>query len=331
MTDAPTRNLLFDEPSPYLRQHADNPVHWLPWGRVALDLARALDRPLLLSIGYSACHWCHVMNRESFADPATAELMNARFVCVKVDREERPDVDQVYQAAHQLLTQQPGGWPLTAFVHPGSELPFFSGTYFPADARHGLPSFADLLRRVHGYYRDHQPAIADQDEALRAAFAQLAASHGDGDATLDAAPLREARDALADAFDKDFGGFGSAPKFPQPMRIERLLRTWRHTAASDAPDVDSLFMAVYTLKRLALGGINDQLGGGFFRYSTDAYWMVPHYEKMLPDSAGLIALYAQAWLATGESLFRRIAQDTVRWALREMRSDSGGFCSSLDA
>ncbi|MEL7450357.1 MAG: thioredoxin domain-containing protein [Pseudomonadota bacterium] len=331
MTESPDRNLLRDQTSPYLLQHADNPVHWFPWGSEALEAAKTSNKPVLLSIGYSACHWCHVMAHESFEHPDTAALMNELFVNVKVDREERPDIDNIYQTAHQLLTQQAGGWPLTVFLDADTQLPFFSGTYFPFEARHGMPSFRDLLRRVHAYYKDHQQEIATQQTALRNAFSELQPQPGGAQFAPGAGPLDSARAELAGGFDSEFGGFGSAPKFPHPPMIERALRHWRLTAASDTPDVDSLFMAVYTLKRLALGGVNDQLGGGFFRYSVDRWWMIPHFEKMLYDSAGLLALFAQAWLATGERLFERVARETATWIMRDMQSPGGGYFSSLDA
>ncbi|MET0659305.1 MAG: thioredoxin domain-containing protein [Steroidobacteraceae bacterium] len=323
-------NRLARETSPYLRQHAHNPVDWHPWGPEALELARRTDRPILLSIGYSACHWCHVMAHESFADPTTAALMNELFVNIKLDREERPDLDKIYQLAHQMLTQRGGGWPLTTFLSPEDQKPFFGGTYFPREPRHGLPAFTDLLRRVAEFYRTHRAEIRTQNEALMAAFAELQAAPVSTE-PLDAAPLDRARQMLAQEFDGQYGGFGGAPKFPHPTNIEVLLRRWRATAGTEEPDLHSLYMATLTLTRMAEGGLYDQLAGGFCRYSVDPYWMIPHFEKMLYDNGQLLALYAQAALATGDALFARIARETTDWLLREMRSPEGMFWSALDA
>jgi hypothetical protein len=329
---APTgaRNRLAAETSPYLLQHADNPVDWYPWGPEALSRAVAEDKPILLSIGYSACHWCHVMAHESFEDPATAEVMNRLFVNVKLDREERPDLDKVYQIAHQVLTQRGGGWPLTVFLAPDDLTPFFAGTYFPKAPRYGMPPFVDILERVAGYYRDHREDIRRQNDSLREVFTELVPPAGD-DATPASAPLEAARGQLESAFDDKFGGFGDAPKFPHPASIERLLRDWHATAAGTAPDLKALYMATLTLKRMAEGGLYDQLGGGFCRYSVDAYWMIPHFEKMLYDNGPLLALAAQAAIATGDGFFRRVAVETAEWAIREMRAPEGGFYSTLDA
>jgi uncharacterized protein len=324
-------NKLGDETSPYLLQHADNPVDWHPWGPQALALAERENKPILLSIGYSACHWCHVMAHESFEDPATAAVMNELFVNVKVDREERPDLDRIYQIAQQMLTQRSGGWPLTMFLAPGDQRPFFGGTYFPKQAGHGLPAFVDLLRRVAEFYRTHGTEIAQQSAALQDAFEQLHAPPASGDTPLTVAPLEAAREQLAGQFDAQFGGFGSAPKFPHPTHIDFLMRRWRATAGSDEPDLHSLYMATLTLKRMADGGMYDQLGGGFARYSVDSYWMIPHFEKMLYDNGQLLRIYANAALATGEELFKRIAAETADWLIRDMQSAPGGFWSALDA
>src|SRR5262245_48055954 len=242
-------NRLARETSPYLRQHARNPVDWHPWGPEALELARRSDRPILLSIGYSACHWCHVMAHESFEDPATAAVMNELFVNIKLDREERPDLDKIYQLAHQMLTQQGGGWPLTMFLSPEDQKPFFGGTYFPKTPRHGLPAFTDLLRRVAEFYRTRRDDIRTQGEALMNAFAQRQAAPV-STAPLVAAPLEQARQMLAEDFDAEFGGFGAAPKFPHPTNIEVLLRRWRASAGTEEPDLHSLFMATLTLTRM---------------------------------------------------------------------------------
>ncbi len=324
------RNRLAAETSPYLLQHADNPVDWYPWGEEAVLLARRDRKPILLSIGYSACHWCHVMAHESFEDPATAALMNELFVNIKVDREERPDLDKIYQVAQQLITHGSGGWPLTMFLSPENQTPFFGGTYFPKEPRHGLPAFSDLLRRVAEYFHSHGAEITEQSAQLTAALASLEPPPASG-AVLDRAPLLEARAALERTFDAQFGGFSQAPKFPHPGSIERCLRHWHGTSAEPSPDLKALYMASLTLTRMAEGGIYDQLGGGFARYSVDKQWMIPHFEKMLYDNAQLLCEYARASLATGEQLFARIAGETADWVLRDMRSPQGGFYSSLDA
>jgi uncharacterized protein YyaL (SSP411 family) len=325
------RNRLAAETSPYLLQHADNPVDWFPWGQEALLAAQRDDKPILLSIGYSACHWCHVMAHESFEDAATAALMNELFVNIKVDREERPDLDKIYQAAQQLITRGNGGWPLTMFLTPAEQAPFFGGTYFPKEPRYGMPAFGELLRRVAEYYREHGTDIAKQNEQLKVAFAELAPQPPPEGITLDASPLREARTSLERTFDAQFGGFGQAPKFPHPGSIERCLRHWRAMPAGSSPDLKSLYMASLTLTRMAEGGIYDQLGGGFSRYSVDGRWMIPHFEKMLYDNGQLLCEYSRAAQATGEALFARIAAETADWALRDMRSPEGGFYSSFDA
>ena len=324
-------NRLANETSPYLVQHADNPVDWYPWGEEALALARARGKPILLSVGYSACHWCHVMAHESFEDDAIAQLMNEHFVNIKVDREERPDIDKIYQTAHQLLTQRPGGWPLTMFLSPEDQRPFFGGTYFPKEARYGMPSFSDLLLRVAEYFHDNPDDVRAQGERLAAVFGRLEpASAGEAQPLTDR-PLMAARERIARDFDREFGGIGSAPKFPHPTTLERLLRHWRASASDAEPDVDALFMVSLTLTRMAEGGIYDQLGGGFCRYSVDRYWQIPHFEKMLYDNGPLLALYAQAYVATGEPLFERIADETAAYVLNDLRSANGGFYSTRDA
>jgi uncharacterized protein len=325
------RNRLAGETSPYLLQHAHNPVDWHPWGEPALELARRENKPVLLSIGYSACHWCHVMAHESFEDPASAAVMNELFVNIKVDREERPDLDRIYQIAHQMLTQRGGGWPLTMFLSPHDQQPFFGGTYFPKEARYGMPAFTDLLYRVSEFYRTRGEDIAKQSEALQEAFAALLPAAPAEDVALSLAPLATARQHLADDFDAQFGGFGAAPKFPHPTNLELLLRAWRMTAGSETPDLHSLYMATLTLKRMAEGGLYDQLGGGFARYSVDRYWMIPHFEKMLYDNGQLLRIYAHAATATGEALFRRIAGETADWIIRDLQSPAGGYWSTLDA
>ncbi|MGH8203461.1 MAG: thioredoxin domain-containing protein [Steroidobacteraceae bacterium] len=316
------RNRLADETSPYLLQHAANPVDWRPWGAEAIREARRLDRPILLSIGYSACHWCHVMAHESFEDEATAAVMNRLFVNVKVDREERPDLDKVYQLAHQVLTQRGGGWPLTMFLAPDDLTPFFGGTYFPSVPRHGLPAFVGILERVAAFYREQRASVASQNAALRGVFADLRPSAGESGRPLTREPISAARRNLAASFDARFGGFGPAPKFPHAASIELLLRE---------PDQEARSMAVVTLRRMAEGGIFDQLGGGFCRYSVDPYWMIPHFEKMLYDNGPLLALCAQAAAATGDGILRESALATAGWALGEMRAPGGAFFAALDA
>jgi uncharacterized protein YyaL (SSP411 family) len=324
------RNRLAGETSPYLLQHADNPVDWYPWGEAALARAMRENKPILLSIGYSACHWCHVMAHESFEDLSTAALMNELFVNIKVDREERPDLDKIYQVAQQMITHGSGGWPLTMFLTPRDQQPFFGGTYFSKEPRYGMPAFSEILRRVAAYYRDHGDRIATQIEQLKAAFAALAPEPVPG-AMLDDSPFLQARAALEQAFDTGSGGFTQAPKFPHPTSIERCLRHWRATSLKESPDLKALYMATFTLTRMAQGGLYDQLGGGFARYSVDGAWMIPHFEKMLYDNAQLLCEYSRAGLATGEALFARIAAETADWVLRDMRSPEGGFYSSLDA
>ncbi len=330
-SDPSVANRLASETSPYLRQHAGNPVEWYAWGAEALERARREDKPILLSIGYSACHWCHVMAHESFEDPATARLMNELYVNIKVDREERPDLDRIYQIAHQMLAQRAGGWPLTMFLTPDDQRPFFGGTYFPKQPRYGMPSFTDMLQRVARYYREQQGEIRKQNTALAEAFESLYPPLPAAAQALTNAPLAKARTLLEDEFDSRYGGFGAAPKFPHAATIDRLLRHWHATGHDPEPDLQALYMATLTLKRMAEGGLNDQLGGGFSRYSVDQHWMIPHFEKMLYDNGPLLGLYAQAAIATGDRFFARVASETAAWVLREMQSPEGGFFSSLDA
>ncbi|MCG6942169.1 MAG: thioredoxin domain-containing protein [Thiohalocapsa sp.] len=328
-SNAARKNRLAEATSPYLKQHASNPVDWWPWCDEALALAREQDKPILLSIGYSACHWCHVMAHESFEDAATAAVMNRLFVNIKVDREERPDLDRIYQTAHQLLARRPGGWPLTVFLTPDDLKPFFAGTYFPKAPRHGLPAFTELLASIERAYREQGDAIREQNESLMDALASLEPRAAD--TVPDMAPLEGARRQLAGAFDAEHGGFGQAPKFPHPSNLELLFRHWAATAADGQPDAQALHMARFTLERMVRGGINDQLGGGFCRYSVDDHWMIPHFEKMLYDNGPLLALCCDAWQITGERLFRDAAAATADWAIREMQSPEGGYYSSLDA
>ncbi|HEV8018631.1 MAG TPA: thioredoxin domain-containing protein [Steroidobacteraceae bacterium] len=324
-------NHLATETSPYLKKHAHNPVDWYPWGREALERARFEHKPIHLSVGYASCHWCGVLEKESFEDEATARLLNDNFVNIKVDREERPDIDRIYQIAQQLLTQRGGGWPLTMFLTPDDQRPFFGGTYFPKEARYGLPAFKDVLLRVAEYYRQHAAELGKQNDALMAAFAELNPPPAGADIELTGAPRGTCRAQLARSFDRHNGGFGGAPKFPHPQTIAWLLQYWHASVRAPEPDLEVLHMATLTLRRMAEGGINDQLGGGFCRYSVDEYWMIPHFEKMLYDNGALLAAYAEAALARADPLFAHVATDTAAWVLREMQAPEGGYYSSLDA
>ena len=321
----PMPNRLANETSPYLQQHADNPVDWYPWGEEALAEAKRTGKPILLSVGYSACHWCHVMAHESFEDPAIAAVMNDNFVNIKVDREERPDIDQIYQLAQAMLTGRNGGWPLTMFLAPDQQ-PFYGGTYFPNVARYGMPAFPDLLARVRAFYDQHPDDVRAQGAELSAALARTSPPGDHAGEALSPEPLDLAIEYLDDAFDSRHGGFGGAPKFPHPDTIELLLR--RHAAKSDAR---ALEMATLTLRRMAEGGIYDQVGGGFARYSVDERWAIPHFEKMLYDNGQLLSLYADAWAITRDPLFARVCEETAAWVMREMQSPEGGYYSSLDA
>ena len=324
-------NQLISQTSPYLQQHAHNPVAWYPWGPEAFARARAENKPIHLSVGYAACHWCHVLADESFEDEETAAVLNRHFVNIKVDREERPDIDRIYQIAQQMLTQRSGGWPLTMFLTPDDQRPFFGGTYFPKEARFGLPAFTDLLVKVSDYYQGREKELREQNTALMSAFSDLIPPAAAGDTELTDAPLKSSRQLLARTFDSQQGGFGGAPKFPHPKTIERLLRDWHATAHRPEPDLHALYMATLTLKRMGDGGIHDQLGGGFCRYSVDGSWTIPHFEKMLYDNGALLAVYADAATATGDSYYADIANRIADWTLREMQAPEGGYYSSLDA
>ena len=324
-------NRLAHETSPYLQQHAHNPVEWHPWGPEALELAKSQGKPILLSVGYSACHWCHVMAHESFEDEATARLMNELFVNIKVDREERPDIDRIYQIAQQMITQKSGGWPLTMFLSHEDQRPFFGGTYFPKEPRYGMPAFGEILERVSEYYNGHQPELREQNAAFMTAFDELLPPPPEAGLQMNALPLRAAREELGKRFDSNYGGCSGAPKFPHPKMLERAMRDWHATAASDKPDLQALYMATLTLTRMGEGGMYDQLAGGFCRYSVDSHWMVPHFEKMLYDNAALLSLYAEAAVATGDMFYAQIAAETADWLIRDMQSPEGGFYSSLDA
>ena len=311
-------NRLQHSTSPYLLQHADNPVDWREWGDEAFAEAEATGRPVLLSVGYAACHWCHVMAHESFEDEATAARMNERFVNIKVDREERPDVDTVYMAATQALTGQ-GGWPMTVFLTPDRR-PFYAGTYFPPTPRQGMPAFVAVLDAVSAAWTDRREEVVSSAAGITAQLAEqrLVAAPG----TVTPADLDAARAALATDFDPTYGGFGRAPKFPPSMVLEALLRDGRH---------DALEMARTTGTAMARGGIYDQLVGGFARYSVDAHWVVPHFEKMLYDNALLLGVYTHLWRRTGDPLARRVVEETVEWLLAELRTPQGAFAASLDA
>jgi uncharacterized protein YyaL (SSP411 family) len=317
-------NRLATETSPYLQQHANNPVDWYPWGEEALSLARTRDKPILLSIGYSACHWCHVMAHESFEDPEVAEAMNRDFVNVKVDREERPDLDQIYQAAHHMLTQSSGGWPLTMVLMPDGT-PFFAGTYFPKTPRYGMPAFKALLARIVEAYKDKRSELEQQNESLMRALARTtpgASAQGE----LERVPIDAALRDLARLFDDVHGGIGAAPKFPHAAELAFCLRRHVLEGSTRAGEIATL-----TLTKMAEGGIYDQLGGGFCRYSTDRSWTIPHFEKMLYDNGPLLTLYADAWLVTKRPLYEKVVRETAGWIMREMQAPDGGYYSSLDA
>ncbi len=319
----PAMNRLAGATSPYLLQHADNPVDWYPWGPEALTRARDEDRPIFLSIGYSACHWCHVMAHESFEDPVLAEQLNRDFVAIKVDREERPDIDDVYMAAVQAMTGS-GGWPLSVFLTPTLE-PFFGGTYFPPADRHGLPAFGRVLDGVAEAYRERRDEVSGVATQLAAHLREQMAVDGGG-AAPESAQLDGAVRRLAAGFDAAHGGFGPAPKFPAPMTLEFLLRRWR-----DHRDEATLRMVTVTLDRMADGGIHDQLGGGFARYSTDAHWLAPHFEKMLYDNALLAHAYLEAFRATGADRYAEVARATLDFVSAELQTDEGGLAAALDA
>ncbi|HKD52710.1 MAG TPA: thioredoxin domain-containing protein [Steroidobacteraceae bacterium] len=324
-------NHLISETSPYLRKHAHNPVEWYPWGAEALERARSEKKPIHLSVGYNACHWCSVLEEESFEDEATARILNDNFINIKVDREERPDIDRIYQVAQQMLTQRAGGWPLTMFLTYDDQRPFFGGTYFPKEARYGLPAFKDLLQRVAAFHRERVSDMREQNQALMTALNTLNTKPVGADSELTDAPLGRCRAQLASLFDSRDGGFGGAPKFPHAEMLAWLLNRWRASATAPEPDLQALYMVTLTLRRMAEGGINDQLGGGFCRYAVDAEWMIPHFEKMLYDNAALLALYAETALATGDACYGRVANETAEWVLRTMQSPQGGYYSSLDA
>jgi len=315
-------NRLAGETSPYLLQHKENPVDWYPWGPEALARARREGKPIFLSIGYSACHWCHVMERESFEDPETARLLNEHFVSIKVDREERPDLDSIYMEAVQAMTGS-GGWPMSVFLTP-EEMPFFGGTYFPPEGRHGMPSFRRVILEVSRAFRERRGQVEEQAARMTERLARTA-TFLEGGAIRASVSDRAAR-LLAEDHDETYGGFGGAPKFPQTMSLDFLLRRARRTG-----DPDALRIVRFSLERMARGGIRDHVGGGFHRYATDERWLVPHFEKMLTDNALLGRLYLHAYHATGKPLFREVGRETLDYVLRDMTSPEGGFFAAEDA
>lgn len=319
------KNHLQHETSPYLLQHADNPVDWYPWNETSIAKAQLEAKPLLVSIGYSACHWCHVMARESFEDQETAQWMNRFFINIKVDREERPELDRLYQIAHQMLTRSSGGWPLTVFLTPDDLTPFFTGTYFPKESRYGLPSFKEVLTSIERFYREQPHTIHQQNKKVREVIAHFAYTSKVA-ASLEAPPLKKAITDLLQDYDPLHGGFGGAPKFPQPSYIQRLLH---HSYYHQEPSC--LAAAVNILSKMAMGGIYDHLGGGFFRYAVDAHWHIPHFEKMLYDNGQLLSLYSDAYAATHDRCFKQVLLETGAWVLREMQSPEGGYYATLDA
>ncbi|HEU4435264.1 MAG TPA: thioredoxin domain-containing protein, partial [Pyrinomonadaceae bacterium] len=316
-------NHLIHESSPYLLQHAHNPVDWYPWGEEAFARARSENKPVLLSIGYSACHWCHVMAHESFEDEEIARLMNDNFVNIKVDREERPDLDQIYMSAVQMMTHH-GGWPMTVFLTPDG-VPFYGGTYFPPQDRYNIPGFPRVLIGVAEAYKERPQDIAETGTSLLNELRRMSQSAG-SDSPVQTELLDAAYAGIIRNYDSTNGGFGGAPKFPPAMTLEFLLRTYARTGNQDA-----LQIVTHTCRKMAEGGIYDQLGGGFCRYSVDGDWNIPHFEKMLYDNGQLLALLVDAWRATRDPLFERCVRDTAHWLMRDMQSPEGGYYSSIDA
>ncbi len=327
----PNKNLLDNESSPYLLQHAHNPVHWLAWNKASLTLARQSNKPILLSIGYSACHWCHVMAHESFEDEQTANLMNKLFINVKVDKEERPDLDKIYQNAHSLLTERPGGWPLTVFLTPDTHMPIFAGTYFPPIEKHGLPAFKNLLQNISDIWQQRKTDISQQSDSLQTTYQHIYETSKPDDIDFNRIALDIARSQVEKQFDSKNGGFSGAPKFPHPSIMDFAIKHWCYSKKSNQADPRILHCAIFSLEKMADGGIFDHLGGGFCRYSTDALWMIPHFEKMLYDNGPLLSLYSQAWKINSDPLFFNSACETANWIIREMQSADGGYYSAQDA
>jgi len=316
-------NRLAAETSPYLRQHRENPVDWYPWGDLAFEEARRRDVPIFLSVGYSACHWCHVMAHESFESDETAALMNQLFVNVKVDREERPDVDAVYMQAVQAMTGR-GGWPMSVWLTPDGQ-PFYGGTYYPDEDRHGMPSFAKVCNAVADAWRERRSEVTEQATRLTSVIDEQILKP-ENETTPTREMLQQAYELLRSQFEPAYGGFGRAPKFPQAMTLDFLCRSYARNGSDE-----TLGMLTTTLDAMAAGGMYDQLGGGFARYSTDDYWLVPHFEKMLYDNALLVRAYLHAWLVTGEDRYQRIVEETIGYVLRDLRDPAGGFYAAEDA
>lgn len=322
-------NFLQKETSLYLKQHAEQPVDWQIWNEQTLAEAKAADRPIFLSIGYAGSHWCQVMSRESFAELTTAKILNQHFCCIKVDRDERPDLDKIYLSAMQLLTQHGGGWPLNLFLDPQTELPFFAGTYFPAQSQNGQPGFADLLMRLFEAYDTQRAELTGQSEKLANTLKQLSPPVLDPKMT-DEVLIDSCRESLAERFDTAEGGFGQSMKFAMPGSIHRLLKHWAYCRRANGADKDGLEMVMTTLTQMARGGVYDHLGGGFFRYAQDRQWRIPHFEKVLYDNAQLLSVYAHALKLGGDVLFEDVLLTTLSWLMREMRDDSGGFYAGQD-
>lgn len=324
-------NALSQETSPYLIQHANNPVNWMAWNNESLSLAEHTGKPILLSIGYSACHWCHVMAEESFEDQNTSAIMNKLFINIKVDKEERPDLDKIYQNAHSLLTERPGGWPLTVFLTPDTQMPIFAGTYFPKESRYGLPAFTSLLKQISEIWRTRQDDVQQQSNSLNTAYQRIYKSTKPENIELNHAAIDIARNQIEKQFDNVHGGFSDAPKFLHPSILDFSIKHWCRSKALHQNDPRILHSAVYTLEKMANGGLFDHLGGGFYRYSTDKFWMIPHFEKMLYDNGPLLTLYSQLWKINNEQAFHTTVTETADWVIREMQAPDGGYYSSQDA
>jgi uncharacterized protein YyaL (SSP411 family) len=323
-------NHLAQETSPYLLQHANNPVAWYPWGQEALDLAKKQNKPILLSIGYSACHWCHVMAHESFEDIETANIMNELFINIKVDREERPDIDKVYQHMHQVLTQQGGGWPLTVFLHPKDQMPFFSGTYFPKEKHHGKPCFKEILNIISHYFIHKPNEIAEQNKNLQRVINSLEKQNEGFAHKIKKSPLLMAKQNWINEFDKINGGFRGAPKFVMPATLSAILYIVTSCKQEDT-DKQIYNHILYSLNKICLSGLVDHIDGGFLRYCVDDKWQIPHFEKMLYDNAQMIGLLGQAFAMSKNELFKETIRDCIQWTMLDMQSFEGGFYSSLDA
>ena len=316
-------NKLSTEKSLYLQQHADNPVNWFPWSEEPFDIAKKNDMPIILSVGYSACHWCHVMAQESFEDIETAELMNKYFVNIKVDKEERPDLDKIYQLSQAIITGKAGGWPLTIFMSP-NKIPFFAGTYFPNEQKYGLPSFKEILERVNEFYKTKKNDIAEQNIKIARIFQDLGRKT-DNKETIDQTFINQIKLELISSIDKIHGGFGSAPKFPQTYNLSFILNCANKNDKEDLENISN------TIERMCLGGIFDQVEGGFFRYSVDDLWMIPHFEKMLYDNGPLIELLCKTYRLTLNPIFLKRIKQTSNWLINKMQDKNGGFYSSIDA